>query len=94
MTPGARVAAAIGVLDAWLSGESIDRALTGWARGARYAGSKDRAAVRDHVYDVLRRAGSCAAAGGGEEDEEGEAVPHEWAGWVKTGVASVQSRGC
>jgi hypothetical protein len=32
-----------------------EQALTRWARGARYAGSKDRAAVRDHVYDVLRR---------------------------------------
>jgi len=64
MTPGARVAAAIGVLDAWLSGESIDRALTGWARGARYAGSKDRAAVRDLVFDAVRRKGNCAAFGG------------------------------
>lgn len=64
MTPGARVAAAIGVLDAWLSGESVDRALTGWARGARYAGSTDRAAVRDYVFDALRRKGNCAAFGG------------------------------
>ena len=49
MTPGARIAAAIGVLDAVLAGEAAEKALTGWARGARYAGSKDRAAVRDHV---------------------------------------------
>ena len=66
MTPAARLAAAIGVLDAWAGGNPVERALTGWARGARYAGSKDRAAVRDHVYDVLRRKGSCAALGGGE----------------------------
>ncbi len=66
MTPGARLAAAIEVLDHWLGGEPTEKALTRWARGARYAGSKDRAAVRDHVYDVLRQKGSCAQAGGGE----------------------------
>jgi 16S rRNA (cytosine967-C5)-methyltransferase len=66
LTPGARVSAAIGVLDAWLAGQPAEQALTNWARGARYAGSGDRAAVRDHVYDVLRRKGSCATLGGGE----------------------------
>ena len=67
MTPGARVAAAIGVIDAIRDGAPADRALTNWARGARYAGSRDRAAVRDHVFDVLRRWRSCAALGGGAE---------------------------
>jgi len=66
MTPGARVAAAIEVLDAIRAGGAAEQALTGWARGARYAGSKDRAAVRDHVFHVLRRWRSCAALGGGE----------------------------
>ncbi|WP_224814681.1 RsmB/NOP family class I SAM-dependent RNA methyltransferase [Hasllibacter sp. MH4015] len=66
MTPGARLSAAMEVLDAWLSGQPVEKALTTWARGARYAGSKDRAAVRDHVYDVLRQKASCAAAGGAE----------------------------
>lgn len=65
MTPGARVAAAIEVLDRWLAGQSVEQGLTNWARGARYAGAKDRAAVRDHVYDVLRARGSCAHLGGG-----------------------------
>jgi 16S rRNA (cytosine967-C5)-methyltransferase len=65
MTPGARMAAAITVLDAWLAGTPAEKALTTWARGARYAGSGDRAAIRDHIYDVLRRMESCAAAGGG-----------------------------
>lgn len=65
MTPGARVAAAIGALDAWLAGEPAERALIRWARGARYAGSGDRAAVRDHVYDALRRLRSSAVRGGG-----------------------------
>ena len=65
MTPGARMAAAITVLDGWLAGTPIEKALTTWARGARYAGSGDRAAIRDHVYDVLRQFESCAAMGGG-----------------------------
>ena len=54
MTPGARVAAAIAVLDQIIEGAAAEQALTAWARGSRYAGSKDRAAVRDHVFDVLR----------------------------------------
>ena len=66
MTPAARVAAAISVLDLWLAGTPAEKALTSWARGSRYAGSKDRAAVRDHVYDVLRRKGRCSALGGAD----------------------------
>lgn len=66
MTPAARVAAAIAVLDRILGGEPAERALTNWARGSRFAGSGDRAAVRDLVFDVLRRRRSCAAPGGGE----------------------------
>lgn len=66
MTPAARVQAAIEVLDAVAGGMAAEQALTRWARGARYAGSKDRAAVRDHVFSVLRRRRSCAASGGGE----------------------------
>jgi 16S rRNA (cytosine967-C5)-methyltransferase len=64
MTPGARVAAAIAVLDEILSGAAAEQALTRWARASRYAGSKDRAAVRDHVYDVLRRKTSLSATAG------------------------------
>lgn len=67
MTPAARVAAAIDVLDRIADGDAAERALTAWARGSRFAGSKDRAAVRDHVYDVLRRRRSCAALGGGTD---------------------------
>lgn len=54
MTPGARVAAAIEVLETINSGAFAEQALTAWARASRFAGSKDRAAVRDHVFDVLR----------------------------------------
>ena len=66
MTPGARIAAAIDILDRWLAGEAAEKALTRWARANRYAGSKDRAAVRDHVYDAMRQRRSLAAWGGSE----------------------------
>lgn len=67
MTPGARVAAAIAVLDDIAAGQSAEQTLTRWGRQNRYAGSKDRAAVRDHVFDVLRRKRSAAAFGGGTD---------------------------
>lgn len=65
MTPAARYASAIAVLDDVLAGSSAEKCLTSWARANRYAGSKDRAAVRDHVFDVLRCKRSFAALGGG-----------------------------
>ena len=66
MTPAARVAAAIGLLDDILAGGPPEKLLTGWGRANRYAGSGDRAAVRDLVYDALRRRRSLAARGGAE----------------------------
>ena len=66
MTPAARVAAAIEVLDKIQEGQPAEAALIAWARGSRFAGSKDRAAIRDHVFDVLRRWRSTAALGGAE----------------------------
>lgn len=66
MTPQARAAAAIGCLDRVLAGEPAERVLTNWARANRYAGSGDRAAVRDIVFDGLRRRRSAAAVGGAE----------------------------
>lgn len=65
MTPAARYAAAIDVLDRAQDGQSAEKALTAWGRSNRYAGSKDRAAVRDHVYDVLRQKRSLGYLGGG-----------------------------
>jgi 16S rRNA (cytosine967-C5)-methyltransferase len=65
MTLGARAAAAIEVLDRVLAGDPAERALTNWGRASRFAGSGDRAAVRDIVYDALRRRASSAALGGG-----------------------------
>ncbi len=66
MTPGARVAAAIEILDAILAGQAAEPAIARWSRASRFAGSKDRAAVRDHVFDALRAKRSLAAQGGGE----------------------------
>jgi 16S rRNA (cytosine967-C5)-methyltransferase len=60
----ARIAAAIDVLDRHLGGEAAEAALTQWARGNRYAGSGDRAAVRDLVYAALRCRRSYAVLGG------------------------------
>lgn len=69
MTPGARIAAAIAVLDRILAGEPAEKALVNWARNSRFAGSGDRSAVRDHVFDALRRIRSASALGGGRWPE-------------------------
>jgi 16S rRNA (cytosine967-C5)-methyltransferase len=65
MTPAARLSAAIGVLDRWLSGTPAEQALTNWGRASRFAGSGDRAAVRDLVFDAIRCRDSFAHRGGG-----------------------------
>ena len=64
MTPSARLQAAIGILDQYLDGEPLEKALTNWARKSRYAGSKDRAAVRDVVFQCVRCRLSYSAIGG------------------------------
>jgi 16S rRNA (cytosine967-C5)-methyltransferase len=63
MTPAARLSAAIEVLDIYLSGTAAEKALTNWARRSRFAGSKDRAAVRDIVFQCLRKRGWYARIG-------------------------------
>lgn len=63
MTPAARVAAAIEILDMIGDGLPAEQVLTRWGRGNRFAGSKDRAAIRDHVFDVLRVRRSAAWLG-------------------------------
>jgi len=65
MTPSARYAAAITILDRVLAGEAAEKALTNWGRASRFAGSGDRAAVRDLVFEALRRRNSAAARGAG-----------------------------
>ncbi len=65
MTPEARVAAAIDILDAVLDGAVAEQTLTNWGRSHRFAGSGDRAAIRDHVFDALRRLRSSEWSGQG-----------------------------
>lgn len=64
MTPAARINAAIAVLDQVLAGSAAEPALLRWSRASRFAGSGDRAAVRDLVFEALRRRDSLAALGG------------------------------
>lgn len=65
MTPAARISAAIDILDQVLAGGAAEQALLRWSRGSRFAGSGDRGAVRDLVFEALRRRNSLAAMGGG-----------------------------
>ncbi len=76
VTPPARLAAAIEVLDAILRGDGPpERVLAEWGRAHRFAGSKDRAAIADRVYDGLRRRRSLAwRAGWAEGREDARAV--------------------
>ena len=66
MTPAARVQSSIEILDTILSGMATEQALTRWARANRFAGSKDRAAVRDLVFSAIRCRASFAFLGGNE----------------------------
>lgn len=68
MTPGARVQAAIELLDAILlaareGGAAADTLIARYFATRRYAGSKDRRAVRELVYAAIRRAGEAPASG-------------------------------
>ncbi len=66
MTPAARIAASIDILDDILVGTPAEKVLTGWGRRNRYAGSGDRAAIRDHVFTALRCRNSYAYLGRAE----------------------------
>lgn len=62
MTPAARVQAAIGLLDGTIAaalakGPPADRILADWFRASRFAGSKDRRAIRELVYRAIRHCG-------------------------------------
>jgi 16S rRNA (cytosine967-C5)-methyltransferase len=55
VTPGARIAAAIDILETMAAGSRpADDVAAAYFRGHRYIGSKDRAQVSRHVYAVLR----------------------------------------
>ncbi|MFN0024425.1 MAG: RsmB/NOP family class I SAM-dependent RNA methyltransferase [Parvularculaceae bacterium] len=65
MRMAGRVAAAILILEDFdLRRVPLKTAIADWARGARYAGAKDRAAISGLCLDVLRRRHSLAAAMG------------------------------
>lgn len=69
MTPSARLAAAASVLDSIAQGrQPAEAVLKVWGQQNRYAGSKDRRAVADRVYKVLRARGRLSWAMGGRED--------------------------
>lgn len=62
MLPAARVQSAIEILDAIIAaartkGAPADRILSDWFKAHRFAGSKDRRAIRDLVYDAVRACG-------------------------------------
>ncbi|MCB2116806.1 MAG: RsmB/NOP family class I SAM-dependent RNA methyltransferase [Rhodobacteraceae bacterium] len=73
MRPEARVAAAIEILDGVLADQAAEAALIRWSRANRFAGSGDRAAVRDLVFSALRCRGSCLALSG-QADLTGRAL--------------------
>ncbi|NIJ07055.1 16S rRNA (cytosine967-C5)-methyltransferase [Sphingomonas vulcanisoli] len=68
MTPAARLQAAIEIVDAVIGaaragGAAADTLIQRYFRERRYAGSKDRRAVRELVYAAIRRAGEVPASG-------------------------------
>lgn len=64
MTPAARIAAAIEIIEEIEQGlKPADDVVRQWGRSHRFAGSKDRRAISERVYAVLRRRGLYAAAG-------------------------------
>ncbi|SMF78999.1 RsmB/NOP family class I SAM-dependent RNA methyltransferase [Allosphingosinicella indica] len=68
MTPAARAQAAIELLDqiitaARTEGAAADTLIARYFKTRRYAGSKDRRAVRDIVYRAIRRSGEVPASG-------------------------------
>ena len=68
MTPAARVQSAIELLDeviaaAKAQGAPADRILSDWFKAHRFAGSKDRRAIRELVYAAIRACGPVPASG-------------------------------
>ena len=84
MTPAARVQAAIDILDDVIAaarnqGAPADRLIADWFRSHRFAGSKDKRAIRELVYDTIRFCGPVPEGGRAamlalaQESEE-----HDW----------------
>ena len=56
MTPGARLEAAIELLGKIATARRpADDIVRGWIKARRFIGAKDRRAIRDRIYDILRR---------------------------------------
>ena len=67
MRPGARIAAAIEILETILTRhQPVSIALSDWGKAHRFAGSGDRNAIGGLVYDALRRRSSIAWAMGAD----------------------------
>jgi 16S rRNA (cytosine967-C5)-methyltransferase len=67
MRPGARIAAAIEILETILTRhQPVSVALSDWGKAHRFAGSGDRNAIGGLVYDALRRRSSIAWAMGAD----------------------------
>ena len=61
MTPSARLQAVIDIIQGIdATAQPADRFLHDWARARRYAGSKDRAAISERTYAILRHRSSFA----------------------------------
>ena len=105
MTPSARVQAAIEILDEVIAsaigdGPPADAIVQRYFKTRRYAGSKDRRAVRELVYRAIRRSGErpdngrSAMLGLADEDDElnrlfdGARPGAAWRGSRRTGGAS------
>ena len=63
MTPSARLQASIEILDLVIdaakdNGAAADTIIAGWFKTRRFAGSKDRRAVRELVYNAIRAFGT------------------------------------
>jgi 16S rRNA (cytosine967-C5)-methyltransferase len=67
MTPAARIQAAIDILAALeQTQQPVDRYLRDFFRARRYAGSKDRRAIAERVFDILRHRARFAHRMGGD----------------------------
>jgi 16S rRNA (cytosine967-C5)-methyltransferase len=67
MTPGARLKGSVEVLDEVMQRHRpVANALSEWGKAHRFAGSGDRAAIGNVVYDVLRRKHSLSAQMGSD----------------------------
>jgi len=68
VTPSARVQSAIEILDSIIGaarhkGPPADRLIAQWFKDHRFAGSKDKAAIRELVYDAIRACGPIPSQG-------------------------------